>query len=206
MRNSLNCHANCLKSKDKKQPLLHSIFLFFCLQMLIVSNVQAAPRDSVQYFYIQVGLGVGLDLSFSNIMADEYGNETEGVGFQLTGRAHVGISNILEVEVQRQLAGSHYEFDSKTIKLNPFPSDYNTESEPFYLVFGTGNFYSPSDKKIHGESKVWGVEWAVMTYGRTYRLGIKYQSATLKNEVAQPSSIDNQAEMILMDISVAIGF
>ena len=205
MTHSLHFNTGKFYAKSIRPPSLRSLVLFFFLQMLLTWNIQAAPRNSVQNVYIQVGLGVGLDMSFSNLTEDEYGNETEGVGFQLTGRAHIGISNIFEIEAQRQLSGSHYEFDSTTIKLNPFPGDYNSDSEPFYLVYGRGNFYSPSDRSIQGESSIFGMEWAVMSYQRTYRLGIKYQSATLKNELS-PSSVDNQAEMIIMDISVAIGF
>jgi len=171
-------------------------------------QVVAATQSSVQNFYVQMGLGVGLGLESYAAQTANTASEND-IALHFTGRAHIGISNIMEVEWQHQIASKtsasdDYSFDLLLYKVNPFPGDYNTDSEPFYFVFGNGDiqYNVQSGLEWKGDAKVIGMEWAIMSYRRAYRIGIKRITST----DASTTATSEKARMILIDFSVAIGY
>ena len=183
------------------------LFLAFLLILCVPIQTMAA-NSAVQNFYIQIGLGVGLGLeSYATQEADTAASKD--IALHFTGRAHLGISNIMEVEWQHQISSKtsavdNYGFDMLLYKLNPFPENYNTDSEPFYFVLGSGDIHYTNKSAIvwQGDSKVIGMEWAIMSYRRTYRVGIKRITATDSSATATAE----KTSMVIIDFSVAIGY
>jgi len=194
-------------------PITFSKMHLRCVLALIFTlytpfQVMAATQSSVQNFYVQMGLGIGLGLESYAAQAADAASEND-IALHFTGRAHVGISNIMEVEWQHQIASKtsasdNYSFDLLLYKFNPFPGDYNTDSEPFYFVFGNGDIQYTVQKGLEwkGDAKVIGMEWAIMSYRHAYRIGIKRITSTDTSTTAT----SEKARMILIDFSVAIGY
>jgi len=103
-----------------------------------------------------------------------------------------------------------YEYELFLIKLNPFPGGYTDDSEPFYLVYGTGKFeYLGSNEYCwEGDATVYGMEWAIMDYRSAYRYGLKYITPELdycgSAAGIPPEKIFN-GEIFMMDISISFG-